>query len=304
MAAGRVNRPSTSSSPSAISTTGRARPTTSATSYGQELVGLHRRGRTTPARSTFRAPATTSTTPRHEPGQEPDEVEDRRVRGSRSPDRAQRPAIAHSGGQLGGQRAQRVRPLGRGRGVDQAAHQRGPDDDAVGEGGHLGGLGAGGDPEPDADRQVGDRAGARHEGAGGVADAGAGAGDAHRGGRVDEAAAGRAGRWPAARRSTTAPRGRPGRGRCARLAAIHVLGLVGDEVGGDQPGAAGRGEVGGEPVDAVAHDGVPVGHHEGRRARVGHGADGGEHVGEAGRRRASAASAACWMTGPSISGSL
>ena len=69
----------------------------------------------------------------------------------------------------------------------------------------------------------------------------------------------------AARRSTTARPGRPGRGRAGPRRRARP-GLVGGQVGGDQAGAAGRGEVGGEAVDAVALDRVPVGHHH-RRAR-------------------------------------
>ena len=65
-------------------------------------------------------------------------------------------------------------------------------------------------------------------------------------------------------------------------AAIHVGRLVGDEVGRDEAGSPGRGEVVGEAVDAVLHDGVPVGHdqHRGIRA-LGDAAHRLEAVGEA-----------------------
>ena len=56
---------------------------------------------------------------------------------------------------------------------------------------------------------------------------------------------------------------------------------VGREVGGDQARSPGGGQVGGEPVDAVALDGVPVGHHDGRRAGGGDRLDGAQHVGGA-----------------------
>ena len=57
-----------------------------------------------------------------------------------------------------------------------------------------------------------------------------------------------------------------------------VVGLVGRQVGGDEPGTARRGEVAGEGVRAVVLDEVPVGHDHGRGAGVGDRLDGGERV--------------------------
>src|SRR6266540_2278485 len=56
------------------------------------------------------------------------------------------------------------------------------------------------------------------------------------------------------------------------------LGLVGDQVRGDQPGTARRGEVPGEAVHAVLLDRVPVGHQQGRHAGGGDRLDRTEHV--------------------------
>ena len=93
------------------------------------------------------------------------------------------------------------------------------DDDAVGEGGDLGGLGAGRTPEPDADRQVGVRRGCGRPASAAPRDGGAGAGHAHRRGGVDEAAAGRGGRRRAAASvedgATRKTRSRPSRSAAA-----------------------------------------------------------------------------------------
>src|SRR5690606_17212284 len=57
--------------------------------------------------------------------------------------------------------------------------------------------------------------------------------------------------------------------------------LLDGQVGQDAPGAARLGELGGEPLDAVAVDGVPVGHDEDRLAGGGvRLADGAHHVGD------------------------
>ena len=64
-------------------------------------------------------------------------------------------------------------------------------------------------------------------------------------------------------------------------AAIHVSGLVGDQVGRDEARSPGGGEVVGEPVDAVLHHRVPVGHDEHRGIHAfGHASHGLEPVGE------------------------
>ncbi len=136
------------------------------------------------------------------------------------------------------------------------------------------------DAEPDADRQVGELPGPLHQRAGAVAGALPGPGDAHDGGRVDEAAAGLHGhRQP-----------RVGGGRRDQEDPVEVVrvgrrqplgGLVGDEVRGDQSRAAGGGEVGGEPLDAVPLDRVPVGHDDHRRAGLRDRLDGAQHVGGA-----------------------
>ena len=62
-------------------------------------------------------------------------------------------------------------------------------------------------------------------------------------------------------------------------------------------------EVGGEALDPAAQDEVPVGHDEGGAPGGAHGIRRAEHVVDAGAA-ASAVAAACWMTGPSMSGSL
>ena len=72
---------------------------------------------------------------------------------------------------------------------------------------------------------------------------------------------------------------------CASAAAIHSARVVGGQVGRDQARSAGRGQVGGEPLDAVALDRVPVGHHERRGAGGGDGLDGGAARRGCGRRR-------------------
>src|SRR3954466_2541375 len=233
-AAARVNRPSTSRRPTAISTTGRAWPTTPATSYGRSWEAR-------PARAddagevTLRAPATTSTQPRTRRASSPTT--------SRSRSRSRSPtgsvACTDAGSQLGGHRAQGGQALRRGRGVHQAAHQCGPDDDPVSERRDLGGLGAGGDAEPDTDGQVDDGTGTGHQGGGRITHAGAGPRDAHRRGGVDEPAAGGAGagqtRVGGARRHEEDP---------VEVVALGGgdprLPLVGDEVGGDQPGSPRR----------------------------------------------------------------
>ena len=95
----------------------------------------------------------------------------------------------------------------------------------------------------------------------------AGAGDAHHRGGVDEAAAAPRRSCAAARRWTTARPGRPCRGRARRRPRASSAGLVGDQVGRDQPAPPAAARSRGEPLDAVALDRVPVGHHEGRARR-------------------------------------
>ena len=58
--------------------------------------------------------------------------------------------------------------------------------------------------------------------------------------------------------------------------------LVRDQVWCDQSGTASLGKVMGKPVNAIAQNGIPVGHHQGRRAGRGNGAHGGEDVPESG----------------------
>ena len=60
--------------------------------------------------------------------------------------------------------------------------------------------------------------------------------------------------------------------------------LLGRQVGGDQPRAAGRGQVAGERAHAVLVDRVPVGHDQHRDAGRGHRLDGAQHVGDLGAR--------------------
>ena len=69
------------------------------------------------------------------------------------------------------------------------------------------------------------------------------------------------------------------------------------------PAPPADGEVAGEPVDAVALDRVPVGHHKGRDPVRGDRLDGAQDVRGAGTAAASAWSAAAWIVGPSIIGS-
>ena len=87
-------------------------------------------------------------------------------------------------------------------------------------------------------------------------------GDAHRGRRVHPAPAGRGGAAQPGRR----------RGRCDEEHPVQVVRvgggdppgrLVGDQVGGDRARSPSRGEIGGEPLHAVALDRVPVAHHDG-----------------------------------------
>src|SRR5690606_9514157 len=98
----------------------------------------------------------------------------------------------HRVGEVGGQRADG----GDGGGlvvgvVEDALDEGAADDDPVGEGRDLGGLLPVGDPQADTDRQGGAGTGAFHQVCGLAADRLAGAGDAHQGGGVDEAGAGR-----------------------------------------------------------------------------------------------------------------
>src|SRR5690606_34830150 len=134
--------------------------------------------------------------------------------------------------------------------------------------------------EPDAHRQVGGGPGAPHEVLGLGADRLTRAGDPHQGGGVDEAAAGRGDLGQA---------GVPAAGRDDEDGGETVLvgvlppqrRLLDGQVGQDAPGAARLGELGGEPLDAVAVDGVPVGHDEDRLAGGGvRLADGAHHVGD------------------------
>ena len=75
----------------------------------------------------------------------------------------------------------------------RGADERRPDDDRVGEPGDLRGLLAGPDPEPDAERQVGDRPAAGDQFRCGGRDLIAGAGHPHGRGDVQEPAGGRRG---------------------------------------------------------------------------------------------------------------
>ncbi len=146
---------------------------------------------------------------------------------------------AHSGRQIGAQRAEARSPVGRAGRVEHAPDQRAAHDDAVRERGHLGRLGAVADPQPDADRQVrvdGADPGDQFRRRGG--DAGPGAGDAHQRGRVDEAAAAGPRSSRAARRSTTARPGTSGRRWCRVGGGDPLAGLVRDQVRGDHAGRA------------------------------------------------------------------
>ncbi len=155
-------------------------------------------------------------------------------------------------------------------GVEQRPDERGPDDHGVGVGGHLGGLVAVRDAQPHSHRQVGDFARPLHQRAGELGRRGARAGHPHDGGRVDEAAA--------RLRGVAQPLvGRRGRDQEDLVEVVGVrcrdplVGGVGSEVGRDQARSPGTREVGGEPLDAVLLDRVPVGHHHRRRAGRGHG---------------------------------
>src|SRR5690606_3207997 len=168
-------------------------------------------------------------------------------------------------GQVTGERADGRHAGGGGGSVQHQLDEGRTDDDAVGEGGHLGGLRRVGDAEPDAHRQVGGGPGAPHQVLGVGADRLTRAGGPQQGGRVDDAAAGRGDRGRA---------GVPAAGRDDEDGGETVLvgvlppqrRLLDGQVGQDAPGAARLGELGGEPLDAVAVDGVPVGHDEDRLA--------------------------------------
>ena len=119
--------------------------------------------------------------------------------------------------------------------------------------GDLGGLVGVGHAEPDPDRQVSDRTDPGHQpgrGRGGLLP---GPGHAHHRGRVDEPAAQRGDpRHPLVRGGR-----RDQEDRVKRLLVRGRqpgAGLLRGQVRGDHPGAAGGGEVGGEPVDAVLLD--------------------------------------------------
>ena len=129
----------------------------------------------------------------------------------------------------------------------------------------------------------------------------AGAGDAHERGGVDEAAAGLGGQRDAlvggaerdqehAAEGVGVGGGEPG------------LGLLRDEVRGDEPLPPTAASSRGEAVDAVVLDRVPVRHDQRGRAGVGDGLDGAETSAVV-TPPASAWSTAAWMTGPSITGS-
>ena len=133
----------------------------------------------------------------------------------------------------------------------------------------------------------------------------AGAGDAHRRGGVDEAAAvlgGVAqplvGRGRRDEEDPVQPGG-VGGGEPVRRARR----LVGREVGRDDAGAAGGGQRVGEPLVAVALDRVPVGHHQRRARRSRRPLATVPSTSSVVVPLRSAASTAAWMVGPSISGS-
>ena len=130
----------------------------------------------------------------------------------------------------------------------------------------------------------------------------AGTGDAHDRGRVDEAATRCGGRSPAAPRSSSARRGRPCPDACRRLPRSTRPPSSGIRSGVISPAPPAAASSAAKRSDAVPLDRVPVGHHEGRRdcsdlARPR------EDVARA-CPPARACSAARWMVGPSMTGSL
>src|SRR5699024_10744457 len=113
--------------------------------------------------------------------------------------------------------------------------------------------------------------------AGVVVDLGANSGHAHGRGRVDEAAAALDDAGQTLRR-----RRRRGQEDPVEIIAVGggqpVVGLVRDEIGGDDSASAGGVEVPGEVSHAVLEHEVPVAHDYGGAACLGDGLDGGEHV--------------------------
>lgn len=150
-------------------------------------------------------------------------------------------------------------------GVEEPLDEGRADDDAVREGGDLGGLSGVRHAEPDADRQVRGGAGAPHQVGGLPADGLAGPGDPHQGGGVDEAAARRGdGGEPLV---PAAGRDDEDGGQAVLLGVLPPQsGLLHRQVGQDAAGAARLGQLGGEPLHAVAVDRVPVRHDEDRLA--------------------------------------
>jgi MFS family permease len=168
-------------------------------------------------------------------------------------------------GQLGGEPADLREPGGRVGCVEERLDQDRLDDHTVGEARHVGGLIGGGDADADADGKLGDRPDASRQGGRGLVDRGAGAGDAHQRGGVDEPRAGRGDlRQPfagAARRDHEDRREAAGGGGPAPWP-----GLLHGQVGQDAARSPGLGQLAGETVDAVADDRIPVRHHQHRLA--------------------------------------
>src|SRR3954447_248541 len=178
-----------------------------------------------------------------------------------------------------GERRQGVKPCRPvGVGAEQTPDEGRADDHTVGEASDLGGLVPVGHAQPDSDGQVRDSTGPRHQRPSKVAARFPRSGDAHHGSRVHEPPAGGGGHLQSL----------VGRGGGHQEDPVETLlvgrthpdtRLVGHQVGGDQTGPAGVGQVRSEPVDAVPLDRVPVRHHHrghaGRRDRL----DDAEHVG-------------------------